>query len=131
MPISPVLWSTSFQCPWVRGSFYERSRIGESTERSSGSWLKRSATSARLVVEDSTEEPNGVLTASLQWMWIEPGLGPSDLSPRRVLAILSARCHSGSCAGHKARPPHTHWWGVRAIGLALGRKRFEPALRSD
>jgi len=66
-PISPVLWSTSFQCQWVRGSFCVRSRIGESTERNSGSWLKRSAMSVRHVGRGCTEVPNGVHTASLRW----------------------------------------------------------------
>jgi hypothetical protein len=73
VPVSPVLSLTSFQCPWAKRSFCERSRIGEPTERNNGSSLKNSDIDALDVDKDCFEEPNGVITASLRWMWISPG----------------------------------------------------------
>jgi len=73
VPISPVLSLTSFQCLWVRRSSYERSRIGEPTEQSSGSSLKKSDIDVLDVDKDCFEEPNGATTANPQWMWTDPG----------------------------------------------------------
>jgi len=73
VPISLVLLLTSFQCLWAKRSFYERSRIGEPTERNNGSLLKKSDIDVLDVDKNCFEEPNGVVTANLQWMWIDPG----------------------------------------------------------
>jgi hypothetical protein len=70
VPIFLVLLLTSFQCLLAKRSFYERSRIGEPTERNNGSWLKRSDIDALNVDRNCFEEPNSVITANLQWMWI-------------------------------------------------------------
>jgi hypothetical protein len=78
VPISLVLLLTSFQCLWAKRSFYERSRIGEPTERNNGSLPKRSDIDVLNVDKNCFEEPNGVITANLQWMWIDPD---SDRDP--------------------------------------------------
>ena len=72
VPISPALLLTSFQCPWAKRSFYERSRIGEPTERKNGSLLRKSGIDVPNVGRNCLEEPNGVIAANLQWMWIDP-----------------------------------------------------------
>jgi hypothetical protein len=73
VPISPVLLLMSFQCLGAKRSFYERSRIGEPTERNNGSWLKKSDIDVLNVGKNCSEEPNGVITANFQWMWIDQG----------------------------------------------------------
>jgi hypothetical protein len=72
-PISPVLLLTSLQCLGAKRSFCERSRIGGPTERNNGYWLKKSDIDVLNVDKNCLEEPNGVITANLQWMWIDPG----------------------------------------------------------
>jgi hypothetical protein len=64
---------TSFQCLWAKRSFYGRSRIGEPTERNNGSSLKNSDIDVLDVGKSCFEEPHGAITASLRWMWIDPG----------------------------------------------------------
>ncbi len=73
VPISPALLLTSFQCPWAKRSFYERSRIGEPTERNNGSLPKKSDIHVPNVDISCFEEPSSVITASLRWMGIDPG----------------------------------------------------------
>jgi hypothetical protein len=73
VPISPVPSLTNFQCRWARRLFYERSRIGEPTERDSGSWLKKSDIDVLNVDKGCLEERDSVSTANRQSMWIDLG----------------------------------------------------------
>ena len=71
--IFPAPLLTSFQWLWARRSFYERSRIGEHTERNNGSLVKKSDINVLNVGKDCLEERDSVSTANRQWMWIDLG----------------------------------------------------------
>jgi hypothetical protein len=71
--VSRVLSLTSFHYPWGKRSFCGRSRTGGPTERNNGSLLKRNDIDVLNVDRNCFEEPNSVVTARLQWMWIDSG----------------------------------------------------------
>jgi hypothetical protein len=71
--VSRVLSLTSFHYPWGKRSFCGQSRTGEPTEQNNGFLLKRNDIDVLNVDRNCFEEPGSVVTAKLQWMWIDSG----------------------------------------------------------